>query len=170
MRFGSISVFCLLTLALFVPAERAAAEPTPDQIAAIKANCRSDFMSKCWGVPRGGAEAMQCLKKNMASVSPGCQQALKAIAAAPPKAPAPAPAIAKPEPAPAPQPAPETTAKPAAACRACDSAEPTRDGSHAAARLGVNAFSAAQGGSDAGYAQTRCRDAGRGESERAGHG
>ena len=124
MRFGSISVFCLLTLALFVPAERAAAEPTPDQIAAIKANCRSDFMSKCWGVPRGGAEAMQCLKKNMASVSPGCQQALKAIAAAPPKAPAPAPAIAKPEPAPAPQPAPETTAKPAAPAAPATPAEP----------------------------------------------
>ena len=57
-RFGSISAFCVLALALFVPTERAAAEPTPDQIAAIKANCRSDFMSKCWGVPRGGAEAM----------------------------------------------------------------------------------------------------------------
>ncbi|HWM31470.1 MAG TPA: cysteine rich repeat-containing protein [Methyloceanibacter sp.] len=114
-RFGSISAFGLVALALFVPAERASAEPTPDQIAAIKANCRSDFMSKCWGVPRGGAEAMQCLKKNMATVSPGCQQALKAITAtAPAKAPAPAPAIAKPEPAPAPQPVPETTAKPAA--------------------------------------------------------
>ena len=86
-RFGSISAFCLFALALFVPAERAAAEPTPDQIAAIKSNCRSDFMSKCWGVPRGGAEAMQCLKKNMASVSAGCQKALKAITAtAPPKA------------------------------------------------------------------------------------
>lgn len=115
MRLSTaILASALLALTLLVSTDFAAAEPTPDQIAAIKANCRSDFMSKCWGVPRGGAEAMQCLKKNMASVSPGCQQALKAITAAPPKAPAPAPAIAKPEPAPPPQPAPETTAKPAA--------------------------------------------------------
>lgn len=126
MRFGSILAFCLLALVLFAPAERAAAEPSEDQVAAIKANCRSDFLSKCRGVPRGGAEAMQCLKNNMATVSPGCQQALKAInAAAPPKAPAPAPAIAKPEPAPAPQPAPETTAKPAAPAAPATSVEPT---------------------------------------------
>ena len=114
-RFGSLSAFCLLALALLVPADWAAAEPSEDQVAAIKANCRSDFMSNCRGVPRGGAEAMQCLKNNFANVSSGCQQALKAITAAPPaKAPVPAPAVTKPEPAPAPQPTPETTAKPAA--------------------------------------------------------
>lgn len=106
-----------LTLTLLTP-EWAAAEPSEEQIAAIKANCRSDFMSNCRGVPRGGAEAMQCLKNNVASVSAGCQQALKPLmAAAPPKAPAPAPA-AKPEPAPAPQPEPAATPAPAAPAEA----------------------------------------------------
>jgi hypothetical protein len=66
----TVSVFALLGLAA-----PAAAEPTPDQVAAIKANCRSDFLSNCRGVPRGGAEAIQCLKNNFANVSSGCQQA-----------------------------------------------------------------------------------------------
>jgi outer membrane biosynthesis protein TonB len=112
MRLGSTTILvpCLLALAFLAP-DQAAAEPTPDQVAAIKSNCRSDFMSKCSGVPRGGAEAMQCLKKNMANVSAPCQQALKAVtAAAPAKAPTAAPAAAKQESAPAPQ--PEATAKP----------------------------------------------------------
>jgi hypothetical protein len=74
------------------------AEPTAEQVAAIKANCRSDYMSYCWSVPRGGPEAAQCLKQNLAnycadvdygegrqlhcllsnkaSLSPGCQGAL----------------------------------------------------------------------------------------------
>jgi hypothetical protein len=111
--------FCLLvpTLALLVPADWAAAEPSEEQVAAIKSNCRSDFMSKCWGVPRGGAEAMQCLKKNMASLSAPCQQALKAVNAAPAKAPSAAPAAAaQPESAPATpaQPSPAAAAKTAA--------------------------------------------------------
>ena len=111
--------FCLLvpTLALLVPADWAAAEPSEEQVAAIKSNCRSDFMSKCWGVPRGGTEAMQCLKKSMASLSAPCQQALKAVNAAPAKAPSAAPAAAaKPESAPATpaQPSPAAAAKTAA--------------------------------------------------------
>jgi hypothetical protein len=111
--------FCLLvpTLALLVPADWAAAEPSEEQVAAIKSNCRSDFMSKCWGVPRGGDEAMKCLKKNMASLSAPCQQALKAVNAAPAKAPSAAPAAAaKPESAPATpaQPSPAAAAKTAA--------------------------------------------------------
>ena len=113
-RFCSLSAFGLLALALLVPADWAAAEPSEAQVAAIKSNCRSDFMSKCWGVPRGGKEAMQCLKNNFASVSSGCQQALKPLmAAAPSKAPADPPPAAKPESAPAPQPEPAATPAPA---------------------------------------------------------
>jgi outer membrane biosynthesis protein TonB len=100
--FGSILAFGLLALTFLTPADWAAAEPSEEQVAAIKANCRSDFMSKCWGVPRGGAEAMQCLKKNMASVSAPCQQALKAVtAAAPAEAPSAPATAAKQESAPA---------------------------------------------------------------------
>jgi outer membrane biosynthesis protein TonB len=115
---ASTLAFGLVALTLLASADRVEAEPTPDQVSAIKSNCRSDFLSNCRGVPRGGAEAMQCLKNNFANVSSGCQQALKPLmAAAPAKAPAPAPAVAKPEsaPTPAPQPAPETTAKAAPA-------------------------------------------------------
>jgi outer membrane biosynthesis protein TonB len=134
-RFGSLSAFCLLALAFLVPADWAMAEPSEAQVAAIKSNCRSDFMSKCWGVPRGGKEAMQCLKNNMASVSPGCQQALKAItAAAPAKAPSAAPAAkpesapapeAQPSPAAAPTPSPETPA-PATEAKTVTPAEPAK--------------------------------------------
>jgi hypothetical protein len=82
---------CMLVLAaaLFGAGQAAAQQPSPDQIAAVKSNCRSDFMAKCWGVPRGGTEAFQCLKKNLASLSAPCRQAVKAeIAfATPPAAP-----------------------------------------------------------------------------------
>jgi len=56
-----------------------AQEPTPDQQSAIRSNCRSDFMANCSGVPRGGKEAMQCLKDHVAVLSSGCQQAVKAV-------------------------------------------------------------------------------------------
>jgi Cysteine rich repeat len=70
-----------LALVLLCVADCAVAEPTEAQIAAIKSNCRSDYMSYCWGVPRGGAEAAQCLKKNLAKLSAACQQAVKAATA-----------------------------------------------------------------------------------------
>ena len=81
---GTTSI-CILLLAatLFGAGQVAAQQPSPDQIAAVKSNCRSDFMAKCRGVPRGGTEAFQCLKKNLASLSAPCQQAVRvAIAAA----------------------------------------------------------------------------------------
>ena len=104
-----VSAFCLSLLALLSATGPAAAKPTDAQLSAIKANCRSDFMSNCWGTPRGGSEAFQCLKEHMAKLSPGCQQAVKAAIPAP----APTPAVAKPAPA-APPPAPAAAAKPAA--------------------------------------------------------
>lgn len=67
-----------LALAVLGAADWAAAQPTEQQVAAIKSACRSDYMSYCWSVPRGGAEALQCLKKNVASLSDPCQQAVKA--------------------------------------------------------------------------------------------
>jgi len=69
---------CILVLAaaLCGAGQTAAQQPSEDQIAAVKSNCRSDFMAKCWGVPRGGTEAFQCLKKNLAmpvrSLPAGC--------------------------------------------------------------------------------------------------
>jgi hypothetical protein len=56
----------------------AAKKPTDAQIAAIRSGCRSDYPKVCAGVPTGGAPALQCLDKNKANVSSGCQQALNA--------------------------------------------------------------------------------------------
>jgi hypothetical protein len=79
----------------------APAGPTAQQKAAIRAACRSDFMSHCSGVQPGGAEALQCLKRNEAQLSAACRSAVAAIgggagAAAPSGAPAAAaaPAVA----------------------------------------------------------------------------
>ena len=60
------------------PAATAAA-PTDQQKAAIRASCRSDFMSHCAGVQPGGAEALQCLKRNEAQLSAACRGAVAAI-------------------------------------------------------------------------------------------
>ena len=79
----------------------AAAAPTAQQKADVRAACRSDFMSHCSGVQPGGAEALQCLKRNEAQLSAACRSAVAAIgsgtpAAAPSGAPAAAatPAVA----------------------------------------------------------------------------
>jgi hypothetical protein len=78
------------------PAAAAPARPTAQQTAAIRAACRSDFMSRCSGVQPGGAEALQCLKRNEAQLAAACRSAVAAIgggagAAAPATAPAVAP-------------------------------------------------------------------------------
>jgi hypothetical protein len=73
----------ILTLAssLLVAADLASAKPTDQQLAAIKANCRSDFMPNCWRVPRRRAEAFQCLEDHLANLSASAQQAVKAVMA-----------------------------------------------------------------------------------------
>lgn len=102
-------------LGLGLSALTAQAQPTDAQRDAIRSNCRSDFMSNCSGVTPGGAEALQCLQRNMSKLSSGCQGAVKAIspppAAAAPRSEAPAPTA----PAPAPTPAAAPAAAPAPA-------------------------------------------------------
>ena len=98
-------------IALATPASSQA--PTDAQRSALRSNCRSDYQAHCAGVPPGGAEALQCLQKNVASLSSACQTAVRAVE--PPAAP-------KAEVAPAAAPktgsvntaAPAATAKPAA--------------------------------------------------------
>jgi len=87
-------------IALAALTDAATAQVTAEQQSAIRSNCRSDFMSKCSGVTPGGKDALMCLQKNIASLSPGCKTAVSATI------PAPAPAEAKPaQAAPAPAPA-----------------------------------------------------------------
>ena len=82
-------------------AATAPAKPTAQQTAAVRAACRSDFVSHCSGVQPGGAEALQCLKRNEAQLSAACSSAVAAIggggagaAAAPSGAATAAPAVA----------------------------------------------------------------------------
>ncbi len=128
----------LLAAAFFATATSAFAQaPTDAQKSAIRSACRSDFMAHCSSVTPGGAEAFQCLQKNMSSLSSGCQTAVRAIAppAAPKAEPAAAPkteAAPKAEPAPAPA-APKAesapAAKPAAAAPAPKAAAPKQPSS-----------------------------------------
>ncbi len=81
-----------------------AAHPTEAQTAAIRSACRSDFMANCSGVQPGGAEALQCLQRSSAKLSPSCKSAVAAIGggAAPAAAMASAPAESAAAPAVAP--------------------------------------------------------------------
>ncbi len=87
---------CMAALAIAALTGGATAQVTADQQSAIRSSCRSDFMSKCSGVTPGGKDALACLQKNVASLSPACKTAVSATI------PAPAPAQAAPAPAPAP--------------------------------------------------------------------
>jgi hypothetical protein len=82
----------------------AAGQPTSAQISAIRGACRSDYPKVCAGVPTGGAPALQCLEKNRAKLSAGCEKAVSAAsgggaATAAPAAPAAAGAAAAAAPA-----------------------------------------------------------------------
>jgi hypothetical protein len=113
----------VLTAMLGMSTAALAQAPSDAQRAAIKSNCRSDYMAHCSSVPPGRAASLECLQKNMSSLSGACASAVKAVSpAAETKAvPAAAPA-AKEEPkqetksataaAPAAEPA-KTTAEPA---------------------------------------------------------
>src|SRR6478736_4063977 len=98
----------LLVTAFFATAALAQA-PSEAQRAAIKSQCRSDYMAHCSSVPPGGEASLQCLQKNMSSLSAGCASAVRAVEPqAAPKAES-APAAPKTETVPA-----AATAKPAA--------------------------------------------------------
>jgi hypothetical protein len=71
--------------------------PTDAQRSAIRSACRSDYIAHCSSVPPGGMASLQCLQKNMSSLSSSCKAAVNAIEApAEPKADA-KPPEAKPE-------------------------------------------------------------------------
>jgi hypothetical protein len=108
----------LIVTALFAVATPAFSQaPTDAQRSAIRSECRADYEAHCASVPPGGAASLQCLQKNMSSLSSSCQTAVRAVEA---------PAASKAEPAPAAAPAPATaTAKPAVETAAPKAAEST---------------------------------------------
>ena len=123
---------CLAALVIAALAGGAHAQITSEQQSAIRANCRSDFTSKCSGVTPGGKDALACLQKNVATLSAGCKTAVSATLPPPAPAqaaPAPAPAMATPAPGaapPAPAPAPRsvTTVPPPPAAQARPAPKP----------------------------------------------
>jgi hypothetical protein len=72
----------LLLAAIFAMSAPAFAQaPSEAQREAIKSNCRSDYIAHCSSIPPGGAASLQCLQKNMASLSSACAGAVKAASA-----------------------------------------------------------------------------------------
>jgi hypothetical protein len=89
-------------LAIATPAYSQA--PTDAQRSAIRAECRTDYQAHCASIPPGGMASLQCLQKNMSSLSSGCQSAVRAVGApSESKAEPPAPAKTESEPAVAPK-------------------------------------------------------------------
>ena len=77
----------LLAIAVLFAAPVRAQAPSEAQREAIKSECRSDYMAHCSSVPPGGEASLQCLQKNMSSLSSDCQGAVRAVEApAAPKA------------------------------------------------------------------------------------
>jgi hypothetical protein len=108
--FERAAVRCLLATVMSVAVTSAFAQPTEAQREAVKTDCRSDYIAHCSSVPPGGEAALQCLAKNMSSLSSTCQAAVRAVEAS----------VAKPATAPA-----ATNAKPAAAPAATPKAAAT---------------------------------------------
>jgi hypothetical protein len=108
--------------AIVISATAFAQAPTDAQREAIRSACRSDYMAHCSSVPPGGLESLQCLQKNMSSLSGSCKSAVSAVEAPAAKSETPAaaptaepPAAAEPaKPAATPAAAPKAAASSAA--------------------------------------------------------
>src|SRR4029079_12991372 len=70
----------LLAASLAISAPAFSQAPSEAQREAIKSSCRSDYMAHCSSIPPGGEASLQCLQKNMASLSSSCQTAVRAVA------------------------------------------------------------------------------------------
>ena len=82
------ALWALIATASFAAAIPAfSQQPTDAQRSAVRAQCRADYEAHCASVPPGGMASLQCLQKNMSSLAPGCQSAVRAVEApAEPKA------------------------------------------------------------------------------------
>ena len=139
-----------LTIALATPAFAQA--PSEAQRAAVKSNCRSDYMAHCSSIPPGGAASLQCLRQNMASLSSACAGAVKAIEA---------PTETKAEPAAAPKEGPkqETKSEPAPAATepAKTTAEPAKTTAEPAAKSTIKAAGGKPSSAQIAAIRSNCR-------------
>ena len=112
-RASRLAPWLSVAAILATAAPALAQAPSQAQRDAIKSQCRSDYMAHCSSVPPGGEASLQCLQKNMSSLSSSCQSAVRAVEA-------PAAATAKP----ADTAAPKAAAPAAATAAPAKSAEP----------------------------------------------
>jgi hypothetical protein len=105
----------MLAGAIVISTSALAQAPTDAQREAIRSACRSDYMAHCSSVPPGGLESLQCLQKNMSSLSGSCKSAVSAVEAPAAKSETPAAAPKAETPAAAEPAKPATTEAPAAA-------------------------------------------------------
>ncbi|MDB5502932.1 MAG: hypothetical protein JWR89_2834 [Tardiphaga sp.] len=115
-RMTALNAVLFISAIVSFSQSAAAQAPTDAQRSAIRSACRADYEVHCASVPPGGAASLQCLQKNMSSLSSACQRAVNAIekpveAPAAPASKTEAPAAAEP-------------AKPAAAAPAATKSEP----------------------------------------------
>src|SRR5579884_3127261 len=106
VRAGGTAARVIVGIVLALLASAAQAQPSQQQISAVKASCRSDFMAHCMSVQPGTREALQCLQQHLAQLSGACKTAVNATM---PQAPVAAPA---PRAAAAPAPAAKTATTP----------------------------------------------------------
>src|SRR3569832_1729671 len=97
--FKRISLLSLVVATGLAATQAFAQAPTDAQRNATKSSCRSDYIAHCASVQPGGAAALQCLQKNMASLSRTCQAAVKAVTASASEAKPATPAAAESKPA-----------------------------------------------------------------------
>ena len=73
----SVAAFALIA---GLAGSASALEQMPQKhITALRANCVGDYMSKCMSVSPSSPAAFQCLRKNVSTLSSGCQQAVRAV-------------------------------------------------------------------------------------------
>ena len=103
----------LLATTIAFATQALAQAPSAAQRDAIKSNCRSDYIAHCSSIPPGGAASLECLQKNMSSLSASCASAVRAV-----EAPAAAPKTAEePKAEPKAEPKTETKSEPAPAAK-----------------------------------------------------
>jgi hypothetical protein len=76
-RFAALAITVSLSVTMNTLA--LAQAPTDAQRDAMRSACRADYEAHCASVPPGGAASLQCLQKNLQSLSSGCQTAVRAV-------------------------------------------------------------------------------------------
>ena len=77
----ALRMAALVAASLGLTYSASAQQPSQEQIAAMRAACRADYVANCAGIVPGGARALACLRQHLADLSAPCQQAVNAAIA-----------------------------------------------------------------------------------------